>query len=228
VAEGHRERVRTRANEQDTDTIPDYEVLEMIMHGVVKRQDVGAAARALIAEFGSLANVIDAPVHKLCKIDGVGRVAADFIKKVPYFYNKYMQSKNSDVRTFSDVSDVMEYLKLRFAGKQTESFVVMCLNSKLRLLDCKTIFEGNVASVMINLREIMDYVITHKATRVFIAHNHPDGDPTPSDEDKTITKLVYNALSITGANLEDHFVVTDNECTSIKSLGNYPSLPGRK
>ncbi|MBQ8004631.1 MAG: hypothetical protein IJ299_06035, partial [Oscillospiraceae bacterium] len=147
MAEGHRERIRDRFEEENIDTIPEVYVLERIIHNVVVRRDAGAASRALIEKFGSFAKVIDAPKSELLKVDGIGPAAATFLKTMPAFYRKYRLSKWEDRKVFSDAESIKAYMQDKLSGYTTEVFAAMCFDSKFRLISCKTLFQGNVHAV---------------------------------------------------------------------------------
>lgn len=225
MADGHRERIRDRFDEENIDTIPEIYVLERIIHNVVVRRDVSAAARELMDTFGSLAKIIDAPKSELLKIDGVGPAVATFLRTIPSFYRKYRLSKWEDVRIFSDAETIIAYMKDKLTGYKTEVLAVMCLDSKFRLLNCKTVFEGNIHDMNINLRKLLDVVINSGAERAVIAHNHPNSELVPSSEDIHTTKLIYNALHYAGVQLDDHIIVNDSGAVSLIQTGSFPCEP---
>ncbi len=225
MADGHRERIRDRFEEENIDTIPEVYVLERIIHNVVVRRDVGDTARDLMDTFGSLAKIIDAPKSELLKIKGIGQAAATFLKTLPSFYRKYRLSKWNDSKFFTDAETIMSYMEDKLTGYKNEVLAVMCLDSKFRLLCCKTIFEGNFHDMHINMRKLLDVVINSGASRAVIAHNHPNSDLEPSIEDLHTTQLIYNALHYAGVQLDDHIITNDSGAVSLLKLNKFPHGP---
>lgn len=225
MADGHRGRIRDRFEEENIDTIPEIYVLERIIHNVVPRRDAGDAARDLMNTFGSLAKVIDAPKHELLKINGIGEAAATFLKTVPSFYRKYKLSKWNDSKFFTDADTIMEYLSDKLAGYTDEVFAAMCLDAKFRLIACKTLFEGSIRSIDVNMRKLLDFVMNSGAERVVIAHNHPNSDLIPSSDDIHTTKIIYNVLHYAGIHLDDHIIVNDSGAVSLVQLEKFPGSP---
>ncbi len=225
MADGHRERIRDRFDEENIDTIPEVYVLERIIHNVVVRRDVGATARDLMDTFGSFAKIIDAPKSELLKVKGIGQAAATFLKTLPSFYRKYRLSKWNDNKIFSDAETIIAYMTDKLTGYKNEVLAVMCLDSKFRLLCCKTVFEGNIHDVHINTRKLLDVVINSGAERAVIAHNHPNSELTPSMEDLHTTQLIYNVLHYAGVTLDDHIITNDSGAVSLVQIGKFPHEP---
>ncbi|MBQ9985310.1 MAG: hypothetical protein IJP38_03275 [Oscillospiraceae bacterium] len=228
MAEGHRDRVRNRFTEENIDTIPEYIVLEKILHGVIPRVDTSAAARTLISEFGSLARVIDAPPHELQRIPGVGPAAVSFLKSLPLFYRKYVQSKWGAHHVFTNYEDIAQYMEERLIGYENEAVVVMCLDSHFKLLCCKAIFEGSINSVEISVRKVVDYAISSKASRIVLAHNHLCDDSYPSRDDINTTKMIYNSLSPMNIAIDDHYICAPNSRSSMRALNLMPDQLAKK
>lgn len=225
MADGHRGRIRDRFEEENIDTIPEIYVVERIIHNVVPRRDAGKVSRALLETFGSFAKVIDAPKSELLKVDGIGEASATFLKALPSFYRKYKLSKWNDNKIFTDADTIMAYMTDKLTGYKNEVLAIMCLDSKFRLLSCKTVFEGNVHDVHINMRKLLDVAINSGAERVIIAHNHPNSDLTPSKEDFRTTQIIYNALHYAGILLDDHIITNDSGTVSLVQLKKFPSGP---
>lgn len=215
MAVGHRARVRARLTEENIDTIPESVVLENMLHGVIPRSDTGDAARALLAEFGSLSGVIDAHPKDLKKIHGVGDAAVSFLKAFPLFYRKYMQSKWVAHPVFSSGDEIEKYMSERLIGYEKEVLVVMCLDSNFKMLACKALLEGSIESVHLDIRTILDFAMSSKATRIVIAHNHLCDNVYPSPDDMLATKLIYNILNSVKISLEDHIICSASNSMSL-------------
>lgn len=225
MADGHRKRVRDRFKEENIDTIPESLVLERIIHNVVARKDASTVARNLLREFGSLAQIIDAPEHELCKVDGIGPAAASFLNLIPAFYRKYKISKwGTGNKVFANTEDVSSFLHDRLIGFCDEAVVLLCLDSNFKFLSCKVLFEGVGNSVDINIRKLLDFALASNAVRAVLAHNHPDNNITPSTQDIYTTRRVYNAFHYANIRLDDHIIVTENATVSIARSGIIPNF----
>ncbi len=224
MAEGHRERLRRRFDEENIDTIPDYIVLERMLQGIITRRDTRELARTLIREFGGIPQVLDAPVAELCKVPGMGEVAASYIKLIPKFYRRYCLDKWEKPLVFSHVDSAAEYLSKHFIGYNNEVLIVMCLDANNKLLACRPVFEGSINAVDISIRRVLEFSLAFNATRVIIGHNHPQGDALPSIDDIQTTHQLYNALIYAGIRLDDHIIVADNDHISFAQSGILPNL----
>lgn len=224
MAEGHRERLRRRFEEENIDTIPDYIVLERMLQGVIARRDTCELARQLIREFGGIPQVIDAPVSELCKIPGMGEVAASYIKLIPAFYRRYCIDKWEKPVIFSHVDNATEHLAAHFIGYGHEVLIVMCLDSNSKLLACRPVFEGSINAIDISVRKILQFALDFEATRVIIGHNHLHGDALPSLDDIRTTRKIAIALSAAGIRLDDHIIVAQDDHVSFAQSNILPNI----
>ncbi len=219
MAEGHRQRLRERFNEENIDTIPEYIVLEMMLQGIISRCDTCELARTLIKEFGGLAQVIDAPVTELMKVKGMGERAASFIKLIPKFYRKYCQSKWDDPTILNSTEEAGQYMLEKLSGYDTEVLLVACLDTNCKLISCKKVFEGSINAVNISNRKIVEFALQCNASRVILAHNHISGNALPSDYDHITTKQIIYALKCVDIKVDDHIIVAGNDYVSFSESG---------
>ncbi len=224
MAEGHRERLRRRFEEENIDTIPDYIVLERMLQGMISRRDTCELARQLIREFGGIPQVIDAPVSELCKVPGMGEGAASYIKLIPAFYRRYCTDKWEKPVIFSHVDNAAEYLASHFIGYNHEVLIVMCLDSNSKLLACRPVFEGSINALDISIRKILQFALSFEATRVIIGHNHLHGDALPSADDIYTTGKIAIALSSAGIRLDDHIIVAQDDHISFAQSNILPNI----
>ena len=215
MAEGHRDRLRRRFEEENIDTIPDYIVLERMLQGMITRRDTCELARQLIREFGGIPQVIDAPISELCKVPGMGEAAASYIKLIPSFYRRYCTDKWEKPVIFSYVDKAAEYLAEHFIGYDHEVLIVMCMDSNCKLLACRPVFEGSINAIDVSVRKVLQFALSFDATRVIIGHNHLHGDALPSADDLYTTQKIANALSGAGIRLDDHIIVAQDDHVSL-------------
>lgn len=219
MAEGHRNRLRSRLMNEPLESIPEYVVLEIMLTGVIQRKDTCGIARALIERFGCLAAVIDAPIEKLTEVDGVGEAAAYYLKSIPLFYRKYSLSKWKPNVVFNSLASIGEYLVDRCIGVTQEIVLLLCMDANLRMLCCEQISEGSVSSVDVNIRKILHTALRYNASRVVVAHTHPGGNAIPSFADIDSTEQIASALNMAGIFLDDHMVIAGDDYVSMRSSG---------
>lgn len=219
MAEGHRGRLRKRFLEENIDTIPDYIVLEMMLHGVISRCDTCELARTLIREFGGLPQVIDAPMHELLKIRGMGERAAMHLKLIPQYYRKYSTLKWGNSLVFNDAETVGKYMLDKLIGYENEILLAACMDTNCKLLACKPVFEGTINAVNISIRKIVEFALQFNSARVIIAHNHLSGNALPSADDLETTRQLHTALNYVGIRLDDHIIVAGDDFISLAQSG---------
>ncbi len=219
MAEGHRGRLRKRFLEENIDTIPDYIVLEMMLHGVISRCDTCELARTLIREFGGLPQVIDAPMHELLKIRGMGERAAMHLKLIPQYYRKYSTLKWGNSLVFNDAETVGKYMLDKLIGYENEILLAACMDTNCKLLACKPVFEGTINAVNISIRKVVEFALQFNSARVIIAHNHLSGNALPSADDLETTRQLHTALNYVGIRLDDHIIVAGDDFISLAQSG---------
>lgn len=215
MAEGHRERLRRRFLNEEIDSIPEYIVLEMMLQGVIARKDTCGMARSLLEKFGSLANVIDAPLSEIMKVPGIGDAAAYQLKLLPKFYRKYKMSRNMKNVPFDSVETIGQYFVDRSIGYNEETMFLACLDARMRLIECEQVASGSINSMQISTRKIVEVAMKYNASRVVLAHTHPGGSVLPSIEDIESTEVIEKALWAADIRLEDHIIVAGDDYVSI-------------
>lgn len=225
MAEGHRERLRARFQSENIDTIPEYTVLEYFIQGVIYRRDTNAIARELIARFGSLAAVVDAPLHELKKVDGVGDTAAMFIKSLPKLYRKYCISKWEAPAKFNSTPEIGRFFCQRLIGYENEVLAAVCMDGNCKYLAYECLMEGGIDSVNFDARTVVEFALKYKASRIVIAHNHPNSACLYSYDDVEATLVLREALMLVGIYLDDHIIVSADEFISLRTEGIFDPHP---
>ncbi len=215
MAEGHRERLRQRFINEEIDSIPEYIVLEMMLQGVIARKDTCDMARKLLQEFGCLANVIDAPLEEIMRVPGIGEAAAYHLKLLPKYYRKYAMSKKMKNIPFDSIESIGYFFVDRSIGYTEETVFLACLDAKMRLIECEEIASGSTNAARVSVREILRVALKYNASRVVLAHTHPNGDILPSIEDIESTDIINTVLSASDIKLEDHIIVAGDDYVSI-------------
>jgi len=217
-AKGHRERLRRRFQAVGLNGFHDHEVLELLLTYAIPRRDVKKIAKDLLEKFGSLSAVIDAHPQILEKVNGLGPKAALFISLVAQLFRRYEQDKFSQKKKIRCIEDALKHLK-PFVDKPFESLWAVVMNSANDVLATEMIQAGSVNKVSVIPRLVVEAVITHRATAIILAHNHPSGNPEPSTMDKEITKILQNLLHQIDVTLLDHIIIAGTRYFSFAEKG---------
>ena len=219
--DGHRQRLKERFLKEGLDHFSDVQVLELLLFYAIPRQDTNPVAHNLIEHFGSLSQVLDAPVEELEKVPGIGRNAAILLSLATSLGRYYQVDRAMNIRFLPTVESCGEYLVPFFYGRRNETVFLLCLDAKCKVLCCKEIGEGSVNSAVVPIRRIVETALGANATTVVLAHNHPSGLAVPSGEDVQTTRRVAAALNAVEISLADHIVVADDDFVSIAQSGYY-------
>lgn len=217
--DGHRNRLRKQFLEHGMDVLRDYEVLELLLFYAVPRKDTNALARRLLKHFGSFAAVLDAPIHELTAVEGIGEHTATLLHMLMPISRRYMLSRTEKRAEIKGAADCIRYVKPLFHGKTEEEAYLICLDGKNKVLQCKSLQEGSENSVSFPTRRIIEIAVSCHACSVILAHNHPSGSPLPSQEDHSTTKALMQTLQSMDIHLLDHVIVSGEEAVSMAGNG---------
>ena len=169
------------------------------------------------ANYNSLKELVHAPIRELEQIPGLGKVRSRQLQAILQLSKELLlpDGKEFFVR---QPSDAFEYLKF-MALQPEENLMVLCLNTKNRIIESKIVSVGSLNSSIVHPREVFKQAIRVHAASIIIAHNHPSGDPTPSVEDTTITNRLKECGKIIGIELLDHIIIGDGTFVSLKEKG---------
>lgn len=219
----HRERVRKSfLADGFNENTPEHKILEMLLFYSISRKDTNELAHKLINRFGSLAAVLDAPVSELLKIEGVGENTAALIKLIMPVARVYMNSKNiSSQENNYNFSKILDSIVDRYIGLTEETVIMTSFNNAGKILGYDVIGRGDISSVGISMRRIVETVVSRNATSVIISHNHPNGNAIPSGSDIAITEKITEALSNIDVKLIDHLIVADGDYVSMRQSSQF-------
>lgn len=216
---GHRERLRERFFSAGADAMPDYELLELALFAAVPRRDVKPLAKALIARFGSFAEVIAAPRERIQEVDGVSVAVATHLKIIEAAARRLAKTRVLGRPALASWSALIDYCAAAMARSQKEEFRVLFLDRKNVLIADEVQSTGTVDHTPVYPREIVKRALEHAASAMILVHNHPSGDPTPSKADITMTRDVADAAKALGIVVHDHVIVGRSGHVSFKALG---------
>ena len=216
---GHRDRLRARFAEKGADSLADYELLELYLFRSIPRRDVKPIAKELIAKFGSFAEVIAAPVDRLTEVKGISEKIALDLKILRAAATKLGQESVLGRPVLSSWSALLDYCRSAMQFETTEQFRVLFLDRKNRLIAAEVLGQGTVDRAPVYPREILKRALAHESTAIILTHNHPSGDPTPSQSDIDITKEIVQACKPIRVAVHDHLIIGRDNIVSFKSLG---------
>ncbi len=216
---GHRGRLRQRFLDGGFERFSDEEVVEFLLTLGTPRGDVKPSAREAMEHFGSLSGVLSAPVEKLTEIKGVGPKNALYLKFVHQVAGRYLKDRAEGSRFFGSSQAVFDYLFHSMRDLKREIFKVLFLNRKNELIFDQDVFLGTLTGSAVYPREILTLSLEHKAAALVFVHNHPSGDPAPSQEDRKLTRDLIWAARLLSVQVVDHIIIGHNRYYSFADQG---------
>lgn len=215
----HRAGMRARLLNAGPEALADREMLEVVLFSALPRRDTKPITRALLARFGSFAAAIAAPLNDLRSIDGLGEAGAAALKLVHAAALRLLRAEIMDGPVLSNWERLIEYLNAVLAREKIEQFRVLFLDSCNRLLADETQSRGTVNHTPVYPSEVVKRAIELNATGMILVHNHPSGDPFPSDADVAMTANMNSAAVAFSVMLHDHIIVGNGRCFSFRERG---------
>lgn len=215
---GHRARLRERFS-ATADTLPDYELLELVLFRSIARGDVKGIAKALIARFGSFAEVVAAPPELLSEIKGVGPAIINDLKLVEQAAKRVAIGAVKNRQVLGSYASVVEYCRTAMAFAEREEFRLLLLDKKNGLIGDEMMQRGTVDHTPVYPREIIRRALQLNASAVILVHNHPSGDPSPSRADIEMTNEIVALAEPLGIVVHDHLIVGRKGHASFRALG---------
>ncbi len=215
---GHRERLRERFRAAGTDALSDYELLELLLFRAHPRRDVKPLAKKLLERFGSFAEVIAAPEERLREVKGLGDASIAELKIVQAAASRLLRGVLRKRPALSSWSAVLDYCRGAQAFAAREEFRILFLDKKNQLIADEVQQTGTVDHTPVYPREVVKRALELSSTAVILVHNHPSGDPTPSQADIAMTKEIIAVASTLGIAVHDHIIVGKDGHASLKGL----------
>lgn len=215
---GHRDRLRDRFA-QTPGALADYELLELVLFNIIPRADTKPLSKALIARFGGLSEAMNAPLEELIKIDGIKEKTALSLKAITALSNRAAKAELIGKPVLNSWTRLMDYCMATMAHETREHFRILFLNKKNELIADEIQGSGTVDHTPAYPREIMKRSLELGATAIILMHNHPSGDPKPSEADVELTRHIIRAAEPFNITIHDHIIISKNGYSSFKNLG---------
>lgn len=218
--EGHRGRLRDKFLKAGLEAFHDYEIVELLLTLGTPRKDCKQQAKDAIKKFKGFKGVLDASLEELQEIKGIGPINAFGIKLFQEISEQYLKKKiiGKEIILTSSKA-VFDYLYQSMQKNKKEIFKVLFLNGKNKLIEVEDLFEGSLTSSAVYTRNIMKKALRYNAVALILAHNHPSGDPSPSESDNKITKGLVSAGNIMEVKVLDHIIIGNNKYYSFADDG---------
>lgn len=217
IHEDHRKRMKEVYLKNGLDAFSDIEKLEFILYFGVARKYTNPIAHRLLDEFGSFDKVLEAPIEKLARIEGVGEHTAILLSLLLKVTSAYGKSKCENY--IPGTNSAKKYCENLFKGKNVEEFYVICLTSSNRVTSCTMINRGTISEVAVDIRKLTNLAMSSNCERMILAHNHPQGLPRPSDEDVVFTSKILFSCILNSIEVLDHIIVSDVGSFSFEEAG---------
>jgi len=215
---GHRERLRERFRGAGPDALSDYELLEMVLFAAQPRRDMKPIAKQLLKTFGSFAEVIHAPEPRLREVKGVGDASIDQIKLIAAASQRIAKGELQQRKALSSWQDVIDYCRTSMAFADKEQFRLLFLDKRNHLIADEVQQTGTVDHTPVYPREVIKRALELSATAIILVHNHPSGDPSPSQADIQMTRAIVDIAKPLGIAVHDHIIVGRNGHASLKGM----------
>jgi len=216
---GHRQRLRERFLSGGAAALADYELIELLLFPAKPRGDVKPLAKSLIARFGSFAGVINAEIPALLAIAGLGEASVVALKAVRAGIELSLREEVIDRPVFASWKQLLDYCRATMGFEKVEQFRLLFLDRKNVLIAEEVQQTGTVDHTPVYPREVVKRALELNASAIIMVHNHPSGDPTPSNADIEMTREVAKAAAALGLQLHDHLIISRAKHVSLKSLG---------
>jgi len=186
------ERPRERLLKLGGEALSAQEILALILGRGIRGESVMVTSQRLLSKFGNLKGIASASIEELTQINGIGLA----------------------IKSPEDVANIV---RSQLKGKKREHFLVLCLDTRNRLINCRPVSMGSLDTSVVHPREAFKEAVSSSAASVIFVHNHPSGDPEPSKEDIELTKRLAEAGKIVGIEVLDHIIVCDKDYLSLKA-----------
>ncbi len=216
---GHRERLRRRFRDAGADALPDYELLELILFRAAQRRDTKPLAKALLARFGTFAEVLNAPEELLREVPGIGDAAITELKLVRAASFRLMRGEVLELPVLSSWSQVLDYCRASMGFEAREQFRILFLDKRNQIIADEVQQRGTVDHTPVYVREVVKRALELSSTAIVLVHNHPSGDPTPSRADIEMTRQIVAVAKPLGILVHDHIIVGKQGHASFRGLG---------
>ena len=212
------ERPRERLLQLGPEALSVPELLALILGRGIQGESVMVMAQHLLSRYGDLKSMADSSLEELCQVNGIGLAKASQIKAAFELGRRLEAYPEKDGVIVKSPENVLQAVKSRLKGKKKEHFLTVYLDTRNRVMGVAPVSVGSLDSSLAHPREVFKEAISASAASVIFVHNHPSGDPQPSEDDIKLTKRLVEAGAIVGIEVLDHVIVADRAFASLKAM----------
>ena len=216
---GHRARLRRRLFEGGPEALLEHELIEYLLALALPRRDTKPLAKKLIRDFGGFGRLVSADAEAIMRVGDVSEGAAAAIKIAQATALRLLESRVMDQPVLGSWQALLDYLRADMGALAVERVRILYLNARNMLIRNEPMSEGSVDEAAVYVREVIRRALEYHATAIILVHNHPSGDPQPSQQDIRLTREIVEAGRPLGISVHDHVIVGARTCASMKSLG---------
>ncbi|MDX8046570.1 DNA repair protein RadC [Gracilibacillus sp. S3-1-1] len=213
------DRPRERLLEHGSEYLSNQELLAILLGTGIKRENVHQLAEKVLQHFEGLKLLKDVTIEELMEIKGIGQVKGVNILAAVEFGKRIHQFKETERYVIRSPEDGANYVMEEMRSLKQEHFVTLFLNTKNQVVHRHTTFIGSLNASIVHPREVFREAIKRAAASIICVHNHPSGDPSPSQEDIHVTKRLVESGKLVGIELLDHLIIGDHTFISLKEKG---------
>ncbi|MFD2046221.1 DNA repair protein RadC [Ornithinibacillus salinisoli] len=213
------DRPRERLLKLGANHLSNQEILAILLGSGTKEESVMTLANRVLMHFEGLNLLKDATIEELTAIKGIGSARGVLILSAIEIGKRMNQYKPNERYVIRSPEDGADYIMEEMRSLKQEHFVVLFLNTKNQIIHRQTIFIGSLNASIVHPREVYREAVKRSAASIIVAHNHPSGDPTPSQEDILVTRRLVDSGKMIGIELLDHLVIGDRKFVSLKEKG---------
>lgn len=215
----HDDRPRERLIKYGASHLANRELLAILLGSGTKNESVISLSNRVLMHFDGLKLLNEATLEELTSIKGIGKAKGVIILAALQLGRRLNEYKPNECYVIRSPEDGADYLMEEMRQLKQEHFVVLFLNTKNQVIHQQTIFIGSLNASIVHPREVFREAVRRSSASIICAHNHPSGDPTPSQEDIQVTKRLVEAGKMMGIELLDHIVIGNRKFVSLKEKG---------
>ncbi len=211
---GHRQRLKEKLL-LNHNTLPDYEILELLLSYAIPRKDTKELAKEMLDRFGGIRGCMMAKNEELETVPGIAGGVSGYFLLLREFYARYMEGSIKEKQVFRTIDEFMQLAYLKLSVLSEEEVWLACVNNQNQITSFESLFKGGIDHVALQCRTIIEKAVNRKANGIFLCHNHPSGNEMPSKNDKELTANLSSVCENLGINFYEHFIITEKGCTWI-------------
>ena len=214
------DRPRERLKKHGVTALSAAELLAIILGNGTKGKSVLMMATELLTKFGSLESLAQATLSELCQVRGLGPAKAIQLMAAFGIGNRLAEQQGPQETKVRTPAQAYSVVRSRLQALKKEVFLLLMLDTKATLIAQEMVSMGTLSRTPVHPREVFYPAIRHHAASLILAHNHPSGDPTPSEADRQLTDRLVHAAKIIGIPINDHIIVGSQGYVSLREYGH--------